>query len=457
MKKNCTIVACLALLASMLGCRLSGSAGSPTPPEVTASLPEASLPATFAPEAGTSSLAVQPLVASNPWFNRPDNTIPLVTTVFFIRNPNPSAAIEGAQYLVTLYDSSNNSLLSQTVITPVVFPGESLPIVSTFSLMSNAGIAKMEITPQQTGKPFASSAENPFLISQQAFFPDPTEPIASGLIANNLLGTNLDSVSVTGIAYDAKGQIVGAGTSGGLFVSAGGKIGVTIGMPGVVSPASIKLFPFIEHAWGLEPASGQAEPVQVVKEGVVSSEGGGTPEYGFVIKNTDMANGRTNISYFVTAMDDKGNVVATQGGNQEIIFPEEELGFTADLEMPVNTNVANINIQIHSSSDDQDTLGIKSAGLTANPLKIEQGSFETTESGGQVTCYVENTYSKDMNEFWVVVLGFDKNGVLVNVGMDSDTMTVPADGKLAVQIPMANSQAPDDLEIFPVFTVIPIW
>ena len=448
----------LVLLLTMLACKASLQ-GSPSPAggePVTlqpTSPNSASVP--VLQDTPTVQVQVQPLNVTTLWFYQEPMNIATNTVdfTFLVENLNKNVAVEDTEYQVIAYDAANTVVGTTTARVGLIFPGETLPAFSITSLTvkEQSIVASLEVKLTQPGQAYTYNSSSPFATSQVTFFPDAKYPQVSGIIQNRLTDTDLDSVGTAAIAYDDKDNIIAAGDGGsGSFIPAGGSIGAVVYLQGYGVPAKIKLFPYLDHFWGLKKSTQEPEPVQLVKAGMISNESGEV-SYGFVAKNTDPVNGRMNFDYSVIGSDQNGMVLTVENGDSlAVVFPSEELGFTSDfLHIPDGTRLAKIEVQLWSSADPEDAMGIKNANLSAIPITAEQATFVPGDHGSKVTCILKNSWSKDVTSAAVTVLGYDDNGVLMNSGMtDLSGITVPAGGQTAVEIDMGPNK-PAQLEVYP--------
>ncbi len=162
---------------------------------------------------------------------------------FIVNNPNAKMAIEDSRYQVTAYDADGRVLETDSGYVGALFPGQKFGIGDSLYLPKDTKIDKL-VVQVKTGKAIETSATFPFSTTKVVFKDDRYFPKITGLVKNTHK-KKLENVPVYGVAYDAKGVIIGGGFTYVNFVPANGQSPVEVQMTVEAKPAKVELFPVI--------------------------------------------------------------------------------------------------------------------------------------------------------------------------------------------------------------------
>ena len=181
----------------------------------------------------------QPSVVQSGWGGEPGELDVGYGAIF--ENPNGGMIIEDLRYQATAFDADGRVLTIDSSYLSGVFPSERFGVGGTFFPPEGTSIARVEF--QVLAANFIESSQgNPFSVSDVAWDEDPFYPIATGTITNNF-GSELDTIEIHAIAFNAAGDIIGGGWD---FVSepvaSGGQLASQIFMTVSEAPASVQMF-----------------------------------------------------------------------------------------------------------------------------------------------------------------------------------------------------------------------
>jgi hypothetical protein len=384
------------------------------------------------------------------WFYQDKQIKSMVYYAFVVENPNPNLALANLQFQVVAYDASETILGTNTVDIGMIFPGERLavsgfgPNVPESSTVTRIGVqisrsAEARIS-EQRGSPFTTEKVTYF--SGQAY------SRVTGIIRNTL-NTDISNLTVTAIAYDERGNIIGAGKSWLDSLPANGYNAAVVDLQIVGEPAKVELYPFLT-------SSVIEEPSQTIEALRVASVGASMDQYnqgfwGMIVENTG-TKAPSNSRYTMIAYDENGIVLVTTTGFIGLIFPGERLGVSGYLNLPEGTRLGKVEARIYSGVIDYNSWGILKAGITTNPLTAEQATYLPGEYGGRVTGIVKNSYDKDLQNIQVTAIAYDASGAIIG-GWSTYVSSVPANGQVAIDIPVNCPATPVEIEVYPTLTV----
>lgn len=161
---------------------------------------------------------------------------------FIVENADTKAAVDFSQYLVAAYDAAGHVLRMDHNYITVVFPGQRLGVAGEIFLPQNIRVVdvQFDVSPGHA-RPFAGSSP---LSTEDVFFQG--NPLSGGSVTGvvkSVFPRDLRNITVSAIAYDARGVIIGGGQSVVDRVPANGQapaeVTVTLNGP----PARVELFP----------------------------------------------------------------------------------------------------------------------------------------------------------------------------------------------------------------------
>ena len=170
---------------------------------------------------------------------------------FVVENPDEVRAVYFADYRAVAYDEEGVVLGTTSGLTELVFPGERLGVTGEMDILEGADVARLEVDID----PFSAETielpiGNPLSIERVAYVPGSFFPKATGIVSSTL-DKEIQHLSLSAIAYDDDGEIVGTGSGYTTFVPAGGEAAVEVEMYVAGEPARLELYPKISHPTAL--------------------------------------------------------------------------------------------------------------------------------------------------------------------------------------------------------------
>jgi hypothetical protein len=327
-------------------------------------------------------------------------------------------------------------------------PGEQFGVsgIGPLIVPENTTVEKVEILQSHAGEPVQFDfSGSPFVVEKEKYYPDEYSPLATGVIHSPLEG-DISNVSVSALAYDAAGKIVGAGYyMFQNYLAFGGSIPVAVNLKVFGEVDRVRLYPSISVGSGFYDATMPDLPH--LKVAGFSQDQYGQVNYAFIVENPSATQPYQYLSYQVGLYDEAGNVLQAVSSQINLIFPGELQAGASTAGIPKGTKVARIEVQVIPPSDVYDSMGLANAGLTSNPLTADQVTFLPGQYDAKVTGFVKNAYSKEVRAN-VVVVAYDEAGSIVGGGMTSIN-SIPAGGKAAVDVPLYLAVTPARVELYP--------
>jgi hypothetical protein len=390
----------------------------------------------------------QPLTLQATWFSPDKNSPTLVYYAFIIANPNQALAIKNARLQAVAYDASGVILATTDNYLSVILPGVQvgMPGMSPFNIPQNTTVAKVDVKVTDMGQPVPFEVfGSPFTFDKISYFDDPDWPVATGILRNPQ-NADFNDVSVSAIAYDAAGNIVGAGNGDqSNYLPAGGDVPVAVRMK--VNGAIDKI---VMYSMFTNDSNAVAQPEKnlpgVTATGATQDDNGNV-NFVFLVDNPNTGKLLQYLTYRAAIFDDSGRVLAITTGQINSIFPGERQAQTGSTHLPAKTKASIVQIQVVPPHDDYDNLGIVAAGLTTNPLKADQVAFFPGDYEARVTGIVINSSDKEV-QARVVAVAYDANGNLI-AGAETYLNSVPGNAKVAVEIHFYPKVTAAKVEIYP--------
>ncbi len=302
-----------------------------------------------------------------------------------------------------------------------------------------------------TDKASTNFVGSPFKVEQENYFHNQSFDIATGIISNPL-DKDISEVSITAIAYDKTGKIVGAGGNVGQnYLVAGGKVAVSMNINTEGEVASVKLFPAL---WGgTEIRDNPVKDLPLVKQAGFSQTDYGQVNYAFLIDNTNTSQIFRYLPFTAAFYDENGKVLGVSSGQISLIFADEIQGQTGMASLPNKTKAAKVEIQIVPPRDLYSSDEIAKTGLKSNPLSTEQVSFLPSQYDAKVTGFVKNSWEQEIRAE-VVAIAYDAGGAIIGGG-NAYIESIPAGGKVAVEVHMMMTVKIAKVELYPSVSDIP--
>ncbi len=389
-----------------------------------------------------------PLTLQATWFSPEKNSPTTVYYAVIIANPNQGLAIENARLQAVAYDASGVILATTDNYLSVVLPGVQVGMLgmSPFNIPQNTTVAKVDVKVTDVGQavPF-DLIGSPFTFDKIAYFDDPDWPVATGILKNPQ-NADFSDVAVSAIAYDAAGNIVGAGSGDQPnYLPAGGDVPVSVRMK--VNGAIDKIVMYSMFSSASNAVTQPDKNLPVVGATGVRQDDNGNVNFIFLLDNPGTGKVLQYLSYRAAIFDLNGRVLAITTGQINSIFPGERQAQTGSTRLPAKTTAASIQIQVIPPRDEYDSMGLVASGLTANPLKADQVAFFPSDYDARVTGMVINSSDQEV-QARVVAVAYDASGNLI-AGAETYLTSVPGNSKVAVEIHFYPKVTPAKVEIYP--------
>jgi hypothetical protein len=346
------------------------------------------------------------------------------------------------------YDTEGTILATQDIDVFIIFPGERLGIAGMSPLMIPENMKVDRIDFQVRSKGEAVNYElpgSPFFSEKEAFINSEYSPNATGVI-NNTIDGDISYLYVSAFAYDANGNIVGAGLNSYIpYLPSHGKIPVAVQMHIAGEVRKIVFFPMLTASSEVLDPDKRPLPQVLSSGGNINQYGSGS--YAFVIENPADAPVYQNLSYLAAYYDSGGTILGTSAGQIPVIFPGEKLGVSNYLSLPEDADLSSVEVQVFPAPYEYDSLSISESNLTANPLTAEQVAFLPGNWEAKVTGIVVNTFSKDVQAM-VTVVAYDENGAIIGGNFNYISL-IPAGGQTAVEVSLYLESDPAKVELYP--------
>lgn len=157
-----------------------------------------------------------------------------------VENPNQTFAVDGAQYHLTVYAEDGTVLDADESFVDTLLPGQTLGVGGHLFLDEGMQAARLDV--QVRGGRFQKSDALPFFTAEKAAYqPDPNWPQVAGQIVSPY-ASEITSLRVSAITYDASGEINGGGYTFLDFVPANGRSAVEVSVTTAGEPAAVELY-----------------------------------------------------------------------------------------------------------------------------------------------------------------------------------------------------------------------
>jgi hypothetical protein len=157
-----------------------------------------------------------------------------------VENPNPSFAVDGAQYHLTAYAEDGSVLDAEQSFLDTLLPSQTLGLGGNLYLDEGMEVARLDV--QIKGGRFTKSDAVPFFTTEKAAYqPDQYRPQVTGHVVSPY-GSEITNLRVAAIAYDASSEIIGGGYTFLDFVPANGKAAVEVPITTAGEPATVALY-----------------------------------------------------------------------------------------------------------------------------------------------------------------------------------------------------------------------
>ena len=174
---------------------------------------------------------------------------------------------------------------------------------------------------------------------------------------------------------------------------------------------------------------------------------GSSVSVGFVIKNDLSDQYIESTAYHVNVFDDHGNILGVDEGYVSLLFPGEQAGTAAAIDIPEGKTVKNVDVQIDPGSLKDDF------EVDPNPFSTENVSFIPGTFGSSVTGTIKNSFSQTISNVELSIIAYNADGKIIGGGMTFVDF-VPAEGQTGFEIAVDFAQAPSRIDAYPGFASI---
>ncbi|MDD5368132.1 MAG: FxLYD domain-containing protein [Anaerolineaceae bacterium] len=362
-------------------------------------------------------------------------------SVFMVENPNQDQAIERSEYQVAIYDEAGTVLKTDSGYLTLILPGEKTALIAESYLEKGQKAAKVEI---QVNSGDASSLDlnaAPYSVDQIKFLPDNYFPKVTGVIKNGL-NRNISEMRVAAVAYDKSGVIIGGGYTYLSFLPASGQAPVDISMVVKGNPDKVEIYPGLSGLSDFEEATIGDDVVHLVSYGFGQSSS--QVAVAFIVENPQSGTPLEGTQYQVGIYDEAGNVLDTESGYVNLIFPGEKQAVVASAFVPDGKKAVKVDVQINPGRS-------VTHELSATPFTTDQVKFTPGSYTAKVTGVVQNTLDKQVKQVEVVAVAYNEQGEIIGGGYTYLDF-VPANAKSAVEVSVTVTGKPAKVELYPSLT-----
>ena len=170
---------------------------------------------------------------------------------FVVENPDEVRSVYFASYRAVAYDEKGVIVGTTSGFTEMAFPEEWMGVTGELDILAGAEVARLEVDID----PFSAETielpiKNPLSIEQVTYVPGSFFPKATGMV-KSALDKDIEHLSLSAIAYDDGGKVVGVGSGFTTFVPAGGESAVEVEMYVIGEPTRLELYPKVLHPTAL--------------------------------------------------------------------------------------------------------------------------------------------------------------------------------------------------------------
>lgn len=174
--------------------------------------------------------------------------IPILGFAFIVENPNATHAAEILAYQIIAYDAAGRVVATQEGNVSKLETGETRGVAGSVPLAEGQTVARISlaVVPER----FVPSMPRPaFATEQVRYQPDPRAPKVVGVVKNPR-DIDITQMSVSAVAYDARGRIIGGGFAYLAFLPANGQAVAEVLVSTSEPPARVELYPAVSGLTG---------------------------------------------------------------------------------------------------------------------------------------------------------------------------------------------------------------
>jgi hypothetical protein len=359
---------------------------------------------------------------------------------FVLTNPNPERAVEDSQYQIAAYDKDGTVVDTDSGYIQVLFPGETVGIAGTMFLDAGVTVTKLDVQILE-GDPVETDPIPSFGAESVVYTPGEYSDSVTGIIVNPF-EIPLQGLVVSGILYDADGEIIGAGFTYVNFVLASDSTGVELTVTSAQGTEvdSVEVYAMVS-GWTMfmetEELPEGAEDINLVDFGFGQNET--SLGYGFVLENPNPDFAIESTMYHLTAYAEDGHVLAVEEGYISLLLPGETLGIGGEMWLSSDTTVDRAEIQVLSG--DYEESGPIPAFTSENAVYLPD------DWSPQVTGQIVSPFGKDVTNLRVYAILYDADGEIIGGGSGYADFA-PANGKVAVEVYVESAVEPAAVELY---------
>lgn len=359
---------------------------------------------------------------------------------FILTNPNPERAIEDSRYQVAAYNKEGTVVDTDSGYIEVIFPGETVGIAGTMFLDDGMTVTKIEVQILE-GDPVETDPIPSFGAESIVYTPGEYSDSVSGIIVNPF-EIPLQGLIVSGVLYDAGGEIIGGGFTYVNFILASDSTGVEFTVTSAlgIEVDSVELYAMVS-GWTMFMESEElpegADDINLVDFGFGQNES--SLGYGFVLENPNPDYAIEGTMYHLTAYAEDGHVLAAEEGYISLLLPGETLGIGGEMWLSSDTEVARAEVQVLAGDF------VESGPIPA--FTSENVAYLPDDWSPQVTGEIVSPFGKDITNLRVYAILYDADGEIIGGGSGYADFA-PANGKVAVEIYVEGAGEPTAVELY---------
>ena len=348
------------------------------------------------------------------------------------------------EYTVHAYDANGAQVDNTENTIGYLAPGETLGLVDEIWLDEGVIVDRISVD-WIIGEEVSDESSAYVNVENTKYFSESGWNYLTGVLVNNDNVTYTD-LRVSGIAYDASGEIVGGGYTYIDFLPGNDQVGVSILSSSFSNADRIELYPLRLSYGDVFEGGDWWNNIEVVKFGFVlnGNEVGG----GAIVKNvTDRLIEDTQ--FYLTIYDKDGYVCGVDSGYVDYVWPGVESGFSPGATY-VNESCDPDNVDLIVMPGE-----FSEHELTGEPLVSDSAVFNYSDYWSTVTVTLRNTLNKSITDAYVSVLLLDADGKIIGGGSGWPEDFGPM-GTQEVEIFVTYARSDDPAKIM-VYPVISTW
>lgn len=364
-----------------------------------------------------------------------------LTYVFKVLNPNSDYAVESSRFQVAVYNADGDVVDTDSGYISLVLPSSTIAYSSDIYLDETVKADHIEVQLSPGDPQMTTVKSDVFNTTNLKFVPDDYFPSVTGIVANGL-DQSISDLRVTAVIYDDADQIVGGGYTYLDFLPASGQAPVDVSVTLTGKASRVEIYPALSGLSMLEEAPNGDSDLQMTQFGYARD--GSEVGVAFIVKNPDQELSIVSSQYQMAAYDADGNVLDTDSGYINSVFPGGETGVYSSLYLPDNSSLDRVEVQIKSGDHKQQPFDV--LPLDSSDAKFVPGGF-TSKVNGQVT----NSLDTQITDLRVDAVLFNDVGEIIGGGFTFVDF-IPAQGKTAVSVSVVVEGAPSEVRLYPSIT-----